>query len=94
LQAISAASDTIRWCERGDVAATPPTLPGRSPGGPGKNDPFFLPAGAEALKLDIPDARVRFFDTGRFALEPHAATIAAVMRNFLAHQNEPLDLHA
>ncbi len=30
----------------------------------GKNDPFFLPPGAEAFKRDIPDAVVRFFDTG------------------------------
>jgi hypothetical protein len=29
----------------------------------GKNDPFFLPAGAEAFKRDIPDAEVRFLDT-------------------------------
>ena len=35
----------------------------------GKNDPFFLPAGAEAFKRDIPNATVRFFDTGHFALE-------------------------
>ena len=49
----------------------------------GKNDPFFLPAGAEAFKRDIPDAVVRFFDTGHFALETHAAEIAAVIRDFL-----------
>jgi pimeloyl-ACP methyl ester carboxylesterase len=50
----------------------------------GKNDPFFLPAGAEAFKRDIPGAVVRFFDTGHFALETHAAEIAAVIREFLA----------
>jgi pimeloyl-ACP methyl ester carboxylesterase len=50
----------------------------------GKNDPFFLPAGAEAFKRDIPDAVVRFFDTGHFALETHAAEIAAAIRDFLA----------
>jgi pimeloyl-ACP methyl ester carboxylesterase len=50
----------------------------------GKNDPFFLPAGAEAFKRDIPDAVVRFFDTGHFALETHAPEIAAAMREFLA----------
>ena len=33
----------------------------------------FLPPGAEAFKRDIPDAVVRFFDTGHFALETHAA---------------------
>jgi pimeloyl-ACP methyl ester carboxylesterase len=49
----------------------------------GKNDPFFLPAGAEAFKRDIPDAIVRFFDTGHFALETHATEIAAAIRDFL-----------
>jgi pimeloyl-ACP methyl ester carboxylesterase len=48
----------------------------------GKNDPFFLPAGAEAFKRDIPTADVRFFDTGHFALETHAAEIAAAIRDF------------
>jgi pimeloyl-ACP methyl ester carboxylesterase len=51
----------------------------------GKNDPFFLPAGAEAFKRDIPGAVVRFFDTGHFALETHADEIAAAIRDFLAH---------
>ena len=50
----------------------------------GKNDPFFLPAGAKAFKRDIPDAIVRFFDTGHFALETHASEIAAAIRDFLA----------
>jgi pimeloyl-ACP methyl ester carboxylesterase len=50
----------------------------------GKNDPFFLPPGAEAFKRDIPEAVVRFFDTGHFALETHAAEIAAAIRDFLA----------
>ena len=49
----------------------------------GKNDPFFLPPGAEAFKRDIPDAVIRFFDTGHFALETHAAEIAAAIRDFL-----------
>jgi pimeloyl-ACP methyl ester carboxylesterase len=49
----------------------------------GKNDPFFLPAGAEAFKRDIPDAVIRFFDTGHFALETHAQEIAAAIRDFL-----------
>jgi pimeloyl-ACP methyl ester carboxylesterase len=49
----------------------------------GKNDPFFLPAGAEAFKRDIPAAVVRFFDTGHFALETHAVEIAAAIRDFL-----------
>jgi len=49
----------------------------------GKNDPFFLPPGAETFKRDIPDADVRFFDTGHFALETHAAEIATAIRDFL-----------
>ncbi len=50
----------------------------------GRNDPFFLPAGAEAFRRDIPGADVRLLDTGHFALETHAAEIAAAMRAFLA----------
>ncbi len=49
----------------------------------GKNDPFFLPAGAEAFKRDIPDAAVHFLDTGHFALETHATEVAAAIRDFL-----------
>ena len=49
----------------------------------GKNDPFFLPPGAEAFRRDIPDAVIKFFDTGHFALETHAAEIAAAIRDFL-----------
>jgi pimeloyl-ACP methyl ester carboxylesterase len=49
----------------------------------GKNDPFFLPPGAEAFKRDIPEADVRFFDTGHFALETHCDEIAVVIREFL-----------
>ena len=46
----------------------------------GRNDPFFLPAGAEAFKRDMPNAVVRFLDTGHFALETHAAEVAAAVR--------------
>jgi pimeloyl-ACP methyl ester carboxylesterase len=49
----------------------------------GKNDPFFLPPGADAFKRDIPNATVRFLDTGHFALETHAAEIAGEIRKFL-----------
>jgi pimeloyl-ACP methyl ester carboxylesterase len=49
----------------------------------GKNDPFFLPPGAEAFKRDIPGGVVRFFDTGHFALETHAGEIAATINDFL-----------
>jgi pimeloyl-ACP methyl ester carboxylesterase len=49
----------------------------------GKNDPFFLPPGAEAFKRDIPAAEIRFLDTGHFALETHCDEIAAAVREFL-----------
>ena len=49
----------------------------------GKNDPFFLPAGAEAYQRDLPNAEVRFLDTGHFALETHAAEIAEAIGDFL-----------
>ncbi len=49
----------------------------------GKNDPFFVPPGAEAFKKDVPDAEVRFVDSGHFALETHAREIGAAMRDFL-----------
>ncbi|MCJ2071756.1 alpha/beta hydrolase [Methylobacterium sp. J-030] len=49
----------------------------------GQNDPFFIPPGAEAFKRDLPDAEVRFVDSGHFALETHAREIGAAMREFL-----------
>ena len=52
----------------------------------GKNDPFFVPPGAEAFKRDVPDAEIRFVDSGHFALETHASEIGAAMRDFLAKQ--------
>ena len=50
----------------------------------GKNDPFFLPAGAEAFRRDNPSAKVLFYDTGHFALETHAAEIGSEIHTFLA----------
>ena len=49
----------------------------------GRNDPFFLPLGAEAFKRDMPNATIRFFDTGHFALETHAKEIADEIRTLL-----------
>lgn len=49
----------------------------------GKHDPYFLPVGAEAWKRDIPDADIRFYDTGHFALETHGQEIIPVIREFL-----------
>ena len=56
----------------------------------GRNDPFFLPAGAEAYKRDLPAAEVRFLDTGHFALETHVTEIAAAIGEFLARQRTEL----
>jgi pimeloyl-ACP methyl ester carboxylesterase len=49
----------------------------------GKNDPFFLPAGAEAFRKDLPNAKVQFLDTGHFAIETHVVEIAAAVQEFL-----------
>ena len=49
----------------------------------GKNDPFFIPAGAEAFRKDIPNAQIQFLDTGHFALETHVIEIASAMKEFL-----------
>lgn len=57
----------------------------------GKNDPFFLPPGAEAFKRDNPNADVHLFDTGHFALETHAREIANAIRDFLARQLDGVD---
>jgi pimeloyl-ACP methyl ester carboxylesterase len=52
----------------------------------GKNDPFFLPAGAHAFKRDNPNAEVQLFDTGHFALETHLEDIAAAITDFLGRR--------
>ena len=57
----------------------------------GRNDPFFLPTGAEAFKRDNPEATVRFLDTGHFALETHAPDIAEGIRHFLADVDKARD---
>ena len=49
----------------------------------GKNDPSFIPAGAEAFKRDLPNADIRFVDSGHFALESHATEIAKYIKEFL-----------
>ncbi|WP_227413177.1 alpha/beta fold hydrolase [Chryseobacterium culicis] len=49
----------------------------------GNKDPYFLPQGAEAYKKDIPDARLKFYDTGHFALETNAEEIGAEILQFM-----------
>ena len=50
----------------------------------GKNDPSFIPAGAEAFKKDLPDAEIHLVDSGHFALESHCGEIAAYIRKFIS----------
>jgi pimeloyl-ACP methyl ester carboxylesterase len=52
----------------------------------GKNDPFFLPAGAEAFKRDNPDAEIHLLDAGHFALESQGPEIASIIRDFLSRK--------
>ncbi len=52
----------------------------------GKNDPFFLPRGAEAFRQDNPEAEVHLLNTGHFALETHYREIADLMREFLGRK--------
>lgn len=49
----------------------------------GNKDPFFLPAGAEGYKKDNPNAIVKFYGTGHFALETHANEIGQDILDFL-----------
>ncbi|KAH9854725.1 hydrolase [Lenzites betulinus] len=49
----------------------------------GKNDPSFIPAGAEAFKKDNPDAIVKFVDAGHFALETSLEEITQEILSFL-----------
>jgi pimeloyl-ACP methyl ester carboxylesterase len=49
----------------------------------GNKDPYFLPAGAEGYKKDNPDAIVKFYDTGHFALETHGEEIGNEIWEFL-----------
>lgn len=60
-------------------AAKPPTLAIW-----GKNDPFFIPPGAQAYRRDNPDATVQLLDTGHFALETHADDIAIAIDQLMS----------
>lgn len=51
----------------------------------GTGDPFFVPAGADALARDVPAAKVHLFDTGHFALEEELPRIAPLIDTFLLH---------
>lgn len=46
----------------------------------GKNDPFFVPAGAEAFLADLPQAKLVWLDAGHFVLDENAETVAAEIK--------------
>ncbi len=50
----------------------------------GARDPFFIPAGAEAFRADLPAAEIHLLEAGHFALETHLVEIAGLIRDFLA----------
>jgi pimeloyl-ACP methyl ester carboxylesterase len=49
----------------------------------GANDPFFTADGARAYLTDLPDARLRLFNTGHFALATHVDEIAQAITDFV-----------
>jgi pimeloyl-ACP methyl ester carboxylesterase len=49
----------------------------------GENDPYFIPAGAKAFKRDLPNAIIKFYDAGHFALETRLSVIAQEITDFL-----------
>jgi pimeloyl-ACP methyl ester carboxylesterase len=50
----------------------------------GKNDPFFIPAGAEAFQQDLPQARLTWLDAGHFVLDENADAVAAEIKGTFA----------
>ncbi|MBB3957241.1 alpha/beta fold hydrolase [Novosphingobium sediminicola] len=46
----------------------------------GNKDPFFIPAGAEAFRRDLPAARLVWLDAGHFVLDENAAQVAAEIK--------------
>ena len=49
----------------------------------GKNDPSFIPAGAEAFQRDLPDAEVHLVDSGHFALVSRCEEIAGHIKTWV-----------
>jgi pimeloyl-ACP methyl ester carboxylesterase len=52
----------------------------------GRNDKIFPAEGAHPYLRDLPAAELHLLDTGHFALEEEAETIAALMRDFLGRK--------
>jgi pimeloyl-ACP methyl ester carboxylesterase len=55
----------------------------------GRNDPFFVEAGALAYAGDVPDAEVHLLDTGHFALEDRLQEIAPLIASFVDRRWSP-----
>lgn len=53
----------------------------------GKNDPFFLPAGAEAFRRDIAEAEIHLVDAGHFPWDEKVDDIAALILDFMSRQH-------
>ncbi|GAA95937.1 hypothetical protein E5Q_02595 [Mixia osmundae IAM 14324] len=49
----------------------------------GKNDPVFIPPGAESFKRDLPNAKITFIEGGHFLLETHLDEAVEPIRAFL-----------
>jgi pimeloyl-ACP methyl ester carboxylesterase len=56
----------------------------------GRNDPFFIEAGAHAYLRDLPDAELHLFETGHFALEEEAPRIAVLIAAFLERHSSTM----
>jgi len=50
----------------------------------GKDDPFFIPAGAEAYKKDLPDAKLVWLEAGHFVLDENAPRVAQEIKTMFA----------
>lgn len=52
----------------------------------GRNDPFFTEAGAQAYRGDVAACELHILETGHFALEEEAPTIARLILDFLGRK--------
>ncbi len=50
----------------------------------GRNDPFFVPAGAEGYLKHLPDAKLVWLDSGHFVLDENADRVAAEIKAVFA----------
>lgn len=53
----------------------------------GKNDPFFLPEGAEAYLSDLPEVELHFFNGGHFMLGEYYTEAAETIKAFIIKLN-------